>query len=149
MKNNKMKAKFIYEDIFLPKSKKELELANIEFKNKYGTNYSDINETIERLKKVGVYAIYDIKQYSGIKIELIRYIPYCLYRNIDGKWHLIGEYFIKKMANEAKDFLENQLNLNSIPTKVLNEFKIEFKEVYHLIDNMHGLKLLAKLEGKK
>lgn len=142
-----MKAKFINEAIFEPKSSEDLNVAQEDFMRKYGTRYSPISETVKRLNELGVHAHETDVDYDESKISVIELETFTVFGVVDNAWKKIGDCYTEKDANDVIGFLSNKLVYKKLNSDEPN-FKYEKREWNDYMSNTKALKLIARLENE-
>jgi hypothetical protein len=118
-----------------------------DFQKEYGMEYSEMEETVERLKAIGIDARkdkidwHDKKQYPTIKIFLWEIKN----SNNGNQWAVIGTTMTERAANEIIEVLKNRLNIGESKPYQYERQKENFP---HYFSNMDALKLLTKLQNE-
>lgn len=124
------------DDVLKGKSRDQI---NIDLMKKYGVPYSDLNETLESLKALGVQAKIS-RETVNEKIQITTWD--ILRSQNETQWNSVGTAPTLKMAEEIVQVLKKRLNIHESNDYV---YKIEPNNWHNYLSNIEAIKLLSKL----
>lgn len=142
------------EDVLKGKTQDEVQS---NFREKYGIEFTEMPETVKRMKERGIDAKIGFFNTPGesnnkpIKIPAIEVVRIEIKTSLNGyQWVVLGTVLDMKAAEEVVSVLKKHLNIGD--RRLINtdssdyEYKIEKERFIYYYSNTDALKILAKMQ---
>jgi hypothetical protein len=116
-----------------------------DFKEKYGIEYSEIRETVERMRSVGVDARLDsIENHEGTRYPIIVVYRYEIKMgHTEFQSSVLGTTMTKEAAQEIIDVMKNKMNIGEVGKEYA--YSVGKETFNYMYSNRDALKILAKI----
>ena len=135
---------FVHESIDGVLKGKSQEQIDSDFMAEYGIPFTEMDETLESLKKLGVTAkISNLQAPDKNYYKVIEMTTWDISRSQnESTWNSVGSSPIKEIAEKIVDYIKDRLDIHSTAPYV---YKILPNNWHNYLSNIDALKLLSKL----